>query len=449
MKPPARTFHSRPDLRPAPITVTRRSGSTAPGYLFLAPKKNVVQMGPLIVDNRGEVVWFHPTKLGVLNFRVQRYRGRPVLTWWQGVSQKGVGQGRYEIYDTSYRRIAEVRAGNGFSGDLHEFLITPRGTALIPVYTRVRRNLRVIGGTRNGTVYDNIVQEVDLSSGKVLFQWRSLDHVGLRASYAKPVPKKANVPYDYFHVNSIEPGPHGTVVVSARNTHTIYEIDEQTGKIVWQLGGKHSDFQMGPGTRFGWQHDARLHTDGTLTLFDNEAAPPLAKQSRVLVLRLDTKKMTASLVRSYVHPKPLLASSQGDAQFLPDGDVVVGWGAEPHLTEFTRAGSVVFEAHFNKGADSYRVFRFPWVGRPTDRPALAVRRDGDDLTVYASWNGATEVRRWRVLAGPEPSQLRPVRTAARTGFETALTVKGDAKYVAVQALDAAGRVLGTSRARQS
>ena len=112
MKPPARTFYSRPDLRPAPITVTRRAGATAPGYLFLAPKKNVVQMGPLIVDNRGEVVWFRPTKLGVLNFRVQRYRGRPVLTWWQGVSQKGVGQGRYEIYDTSYRRIAEVRAGN-------------------------------------------------------------------------------------------------------------------------------------------------------------------------------------------------------------------------------------------------------------------------------------------------------------------------------------------------
>ena len=218
LQPPAQTFHSRADLKPAPITVTRGADGMAPGYLFLAPKKHVVQMGPLIVDNRGQVVWFHPTKLGVLNFRVQRYRGKPVLTWWQGVSQKGVGQGRYEIYDTSYRRIAEVRAGNGFSGDLHEFLITSRGTALIPAYKRVRRDLSAIGGARNGTVYDSVVQEVDLRSGKVLFQWRSLDHVGLGASYAKPVPKKANQPYDYFHVNSIEPGPRGTVVVSARNT---------------------------------------------------------------------------------------------------------------------------------------------------------------------------------------------------------------------------------------
>ncbi|HEX6701706.1 MAG TPA: arylsulfotransferase family protein, partial [Gaiellaceae bacterium] len=112
-------------------------------------------MGPLIVDNDGEVVWFRPTKLGVLNFRVQRYHGRPVLTWWQGVSQKGVGQGRYEIYDSSYQRVAEVRAANGFSGDLHEFLITPQGTALIPIYTRVRQDLSAIGGRKNGTVWDN------------------------------------------------------------------------------------------------------------------------------------------------------------------------------------------------------------------------------------------------------------------------------------------------------
>jgi hypothetical protein len=204
---------------------------------------------------------------------------------------------------------------------------------------------------------------------------------------------------------------------------------------------------MGPGTRFGWQHDARLHPDGTLTLFDNEAAPPLAKQSRALVLRLDMKRMTASFVRSYTHPSPLLASSQGDAQVLTDGHVVVGWGAQPYLTEFTRSGSVVFDAHFNKGADSYRVFRFPWVGRPTDRPALAVRRDDDQLTVFASWNGATEVRRWRVLAGQDQSQLRPAVTVARSGFETAIAVKTEARYVAVQALDAKGRVLGTSPPR--
>jgi hypothetical protein len=448
-EPPVQRFHSRPDLRPAPVSVTRRIGATAPGYLFLAPKKRVAQMGPLIVDNDGEVVWFRPTKLGVLNFRVQRFHGRPVLTWWQGVSQKGVGRGRYEIYDASYQRVAEVRAANGFSGDLHEFLITPQGTALIPIYSRVRRDLSALGGARNGSVYDNLIQEVDLDTGHVLFQWRSLDHVGLDESYVKRVPKKPNEPYDYFHVNSIEAGPHGTVIVSARNTHTIYEISKRTGQIVWRLGGKRSDFKLGPATKFGWQHDARLHADGTLTLFDNEAAPPLAKHSRAIVLQLDTKRMTARLVRAYVHPNGLLASSQGDAEVLPDGHVLVGWGAQPYFTEFTRSGSVIFDAHFNKGADSYRVYRFPWVGRPTDRPAFAVKREDDGhLTVFASWNGATEVRRWRVVAGPEQTRLRPVVTVAKRGFETVFAVKSEPRYLAVQALDASGRVLGTSATRQ-
>jgi hypothetical protein len=444
---PARHFKTRPDLRPVVFDVTRRVGDTAPGYLFLAPKKKVAQMGPLIVDNDGEVVWFHPTKLGVADFRVQRYRGRPVLTWWQGRSTKGVGRGRYEIFDTSYRRIAELRAGHGLGGDEHEFLLTPQGTALITAYKEVPRDLSALGGPKQGSVLEGVVQELDVATGRVLFEWHSLDHIALTESY---LPKIApNQPHDYFHINSVGPGRKGTLLVSARHTHAVYEISKRTGKVLWRLGGKRSDFAMGPGTRFHWQHDARLQPDGTLTIFDNEAAPALAKRSRVIVLRLDTTKMTARLVRAYVHPDGLLASSQGDAQFLPDGHVVVGWGAKPYVTEFSRSGGVVFDAHFNPGADSYRAYRLPWVGRPTDRPAVAVRSaDDGGLTVYASWNGATEVRKWRVLAGTDRAQLRPLVTAAKDGFETALVVKTKPRYLAVQALDAAGRVLGTSRTRR-
>lgn len=445
--PPALHFHSRPDLQPAVVNVTRRVGETAPGYLFLAPKKKVAQMGPLIVDNGGEVVWFHPTKLGVTDFRVQRYRGQPVLTWWEGRSTKGVGRGRYEIFDSSYRRIAEVRAGHGFSGDLHEFRITPQGTALIPVYTVVKRDLSAFGGPRNGSVYDNVVQEIDIATGRVLFEWHSLAHVPIGESYLKKVPKKASEPYDYFHVNSIEPGPRGTIVISARHTHALYEISRRSGKVLWRLGGKRSDFAMGPGTRFAWQHDAHLQPDGTVTIFDNEAAPALAKRSRVIVLRLDTERMTARLVRAYVHPQRLLSKHQGDAQFLADGHVVVGWGSEPYVTEFDDSGRVVFDAHFNKGADNYRAYRFRWTGRPADRPAAAVREDGDGGSmVYASWNGATQVRRWRVLAGSDPAQLHLVAEAARNGFETAIQVAAKPGWVAVQALDGAGHVLGTSPA---
>jgi hypothetical protein len=444
--PPSQHFHSRPDLRPAVLQGLRRVGETAPGYLFLAPKKKVAQEGALIADNDGQVVWFHPVHPGAADFRVQRYRGRPVLTWWQGVSTKGVGRGRYEIFDSSYRRVAEVRAGHGLAGDEHEFLITPRGTALITIYRKVPQDLSAVGGPGNGFVYDSILQEVDIATGRVLFEWHSLGNVALTESYWKKIPKDASQPYDYFHINSIAPGPNDTLIVCARHTRAVYAISKRTGRIVWRLGGKRSDFEMGPGTRFAWQHDARLHPDGTLTIFDDGAAPAVEKNSRALVLRLDMRRMRARLVRAYVHPDGLLSSSQGNMQVLPDGHVFVGWGSEPYMTEFSRDGRVVFDMRFNRGADSYRAYRLPWVGRPTDRPAMAVKREEeDDVTVWASWNGATQVRRWAVLAGPDSSHLRRIKVAPRTGFETSVDVETKAPRLAVQALDAAGRVLGTSR----
>jgi hypothetical protein len=65
------------------------------------------------------------------------------------------------------------------------------------------------------------------------------------------------------------------------------------------------------------------------------------------------------------------------------------------------------------------------------------------LTVYASWNGATTLARWRVLGGDSPNQLRPLATAATTGFETGITVPTQ-RYVQVQALDSTGAAIGTS-----
>jgi hypothetical protein len=256
-------------------------------------------------------------------------------------------------------------------------------------------------------------------------------------------PKKGQ-PFDYFHVNSVDLERKGDLLVSGRHTRTVYEISRRTGEIVWRLGGKRSDFRMGPGTRFAWQHDARRQPDGTVTIFDNGAAPKVEKQTRVLVLRLDERRKTATLVRSYVHPDGILAPHQGDAQFLPDGHVFVGWGGKPVLTEFARDGKVLFDARFGKNADSYRAYRFPWTGRPADRPAVAVQPNGDDTTVYASWNGATQVASWRVLGGERGGQLRRLAVARRNGFETAIRIGKQPARLLVQALAADDEVLGTS-----
>jgi len=443
--PPSQHFVSRPDLRPVPLSVLTPARGTAPGYVFVAPKKDVDQAGPLILDNRGRVVWFRPLQThGVTDFRVQSYRGKHVLTWWQGQSAKGIGNGHYVIVDDRYRQIATVRAGNGLEGDIHEFLITPRNTALITVYRRIPYDLRPWGGAKQGTLDEGVLQEIDVATGRVLFEWHSADHVDPSESYTA-LPKDTSAPWDYFHVNSIDEDGPDRLLVSARHTHAVYAIRKRDGRVLWRLGGKKSDFAPGPGTHFAWQHDARRLPNGTIMLFDNAASDPGNATSRVRVLRVDERRRTATLVRSYVRRPPLLSTSQGNAQLLPGGHVFVGWGSRPYATEFNRAGKVVFDVRIGVGrVDSYRAYRFAWTGRPTTRPAIALRPAADGVTVHASWNGATEVASWRILAGPDASHLSPVATVAKNGFETRATVSSTAATFAVVALAADGRVLRRS-----
>jgi hypothetical protein len=292
-------------------------------------------------------------------------------------------------------------------------------------------------------VLESVVQEVDVASGKLLFEWHSLDHVARSESYFRPAPGSPLDPGDYFHANSVAEDADGNLLVSARNTAAIYKLDRRSGKILWRLGGKRSDFALGPGTRFWWQHDARRQGDGTITLFDDGAAPPRAKRSRALALRVDGT--TATVARELTHPRGLLASSQGNAQFLPDGHVVVGWGAEPYVSEFDGDGRLVFDARLPKEVDTYRAYRFAWVGRPRTRPAIAVRRkDLDENDVYASWNGATNVAAWVVLAGDDPGALRPIAHVPKRGFETRIRVRRGFAHYAVRALDGRGLTLAVS-----
>lgn len=430
---PYRHFHSRTDLKPPTIKLLVRTRLASPGYIFIAPKKNVAEGGPLILDNRGRVVWFMPVdRRGVTDFRVQRYRGKPVLTWWRGKSDDDRRLGRYSIYDSSYRLITHIRPGNGLSGDMHEFLITRRNTALMTLSHRVR--------VKSRSVLEGALQEVDLRTHRVLFEWHSIDHVPLVESYYR-LPRNPDRTYDYFHINSIDVDHDGNLLVSARNTHTVYKLDRRTGRIIWRLGGKRSDFELGPGVRFGWQHDARRRPDGTITIFDNAAAPKLRRQSRGIVLRVDERHRRVTLLHSFVHTPPLVSVDQGNMQKLSDGNYLVGWGHQPYVTEFGPHGRGLLDLRFARaGADSYRAYRSRWIGRPRSRPAIAV----DGGTLYASWNGATEIRSWQVLGGPEKGKLRPLLTVPKTGFETAVVLPDDPAWVAVRALDRLGRSLARS-----
>jgi hypothetical protein len=446
-------FHSRPDLLPPTLRVLNRTSAASQDAIFVGPKAGPGVNGVAIYDGNGSLVWFRPSPshVSAFDFRVQRYEGRPVLTWWQGRAIfPGEGLGAGMIYDTSYRPVAVVRAGNGYVADLHEFELTPQGTALVLAYRPVLWNLSRAHGSRQGVALDNVVQEIDVKTGLVEREWHSLGHVGVETSAVKPV---KNVPFDAFHANAIEPETNGSWLVSSRNTNGAYEIDPTTGKVLWVLGGKRSTFKMLAGAQFLGQHDVRRAPDGNITLFDNGTfGIKTGRASRALELALDMNARTARVVHGFVHQRPTERTfSQGSMRTLSNGNLFVGWGgANPYITEFSPTGSVVFDGLFEPhGDDTYRAFRFPWTGIvPAGPPDVAASTAGGKTTVWASWNGATVVAGWRVLAGQQSGSLSPVGQAQRSGFETAISLSGTQRFVQVQALDSAGGVLGTSAVKQ-
>ena len=441
-------FRSRPDLKaPAVEVSTQAHEDTAPGYIFFAPEKGGAgKGGTMIIDDHGRVVWFRPLRgpFGrTMNFGTQTYQGREVLTW-------GQTPGEYMIFDSSYREIASFRAANGYDGDHHEFLISPQDTALITIYDLVPRDLTSVGGSKDGVAIQGIVQELNIETGEVLFEWKSIDHVDLEETYGTP--SEDHYPgIDYFHINSIDIEPDNNLLISARETSTVYKVDRTSGRIMWRLGGKKSDFEMGPGTRFAFQHDARRLPDGTISIFDNgslvfeDGIPKAVEESRAIVLDLDVDRMRASLVLEYTHPDKQYAHAAGNTQVLPNGNVFVGWGRGLAVSEFDDDGKLLFDFKVSPEHKSYRAFRFPWSGQPFRPPiAVAERTSANELAVYASWNGATEVALWEVLVGPDPAQLESLGSILRDGFETVMLVQTSDPYVAVRAKHRSGRVLGAS-----
>ena len=456
-------YTSRPDLLPPLITVNRGATSSGPD-VFLTPLpspvvhpesnnsitiKPVGPGGPLIVDRRGNVVWFKQVAPPAVaaNLRIQRYRGKKVLTWWEGtVTFAAFGQGEGVIADSSYRTIRTVKAGNGYSMDIHDFSLTRGGDALFTIYSPVLVHLP---GTPAGTLsplLDAIVQEVDVRTGLVVWEWHSYGHIPLEDSFATPANSAS---YDAFHINSIQPLPGGRVLVSARDTSAIYLIDRGSGKIIWTLGGKASDFAPGPGASFFFQHDAQMLPNGNISLFDDGAGPPMMEPfSRGLVLSLDRVHHSARVVADYHRSNDTSAQSEGSLQTLPNGNAFVGFGSTEFFSEFSPGGNLLFDANLPKDDGSYRAYTFPWSATPATRPDVAARRTGpSSVSIYASWNGATDVARWQVLAGQSAGSLAPVRTASNQGFETRIAVTSSATVFAVRALSRSGRVLATSAAQ--
>jgi EmrB/QacA subfamily drug resistance transporter len=459
------SFITEPSLHPPLITTdqTTATSQLAPGYIFTANFYDLNnppiqgQSGPLILSNSLAPVWFKPVPTSVVasNLSLQTFDGQPALAWWQGrVTNTGSTEsGEDVVVNNHYQTVATLRGKDGWKLTLHEFVISG-DDAWVTANKDIPLDLSKYGGAYNGAVDDSAVQEYNLKTGKLLYSWDAIakNHIPLSDSYAS-LPTNG-FPWDAYHVNSVDLVGNASFLVSMRDTWAAYLVDIKTGQIQWILGGKHSSFKLGPGADFQWQHDVVLQPGGVVTMFDDHCCQltgggtyvPATQASRALVLKLDQKTHTATLAAHYGDSFGLNSDYMGDTQPLGNGNVFVGWGSARYFTEFSHSGTPLLDGVLPGPDLSYRAMLEQWVGRPLYPPLGAARVSGAKTTVYASWNGATQVASWRVLAGPSATALAVVANRAKSGFETAVPLLGDYKSFKVEALSAGHRVLGTSRA---
>jgi hypothetical protein len=460
----AYSFASVPKLHPPKLRVVGGTRKHLAGGLFmLANFKNLTvtkpmvgQSGPLIVDNRLQPVWFVPVSKNLLavNLKAQTYNRKPVLTYWEGViSPVGATlSGKWVVLDQRYRKIATLSGQDGWVLSEHELVISGH-TAWVTAYKDMSMNLSAYGGRSDGVLTDAAVQQYDLKTGKLLSTWDALSHIPLGQSKQKPSPvlvKGHVVPWDPYHVNSIQLNG-GRFLTSMRNTWAAYLVDMKSSNIVWTLGGSSSSFGFGPKAAFQWQHDVELRPGGKVSIYDDHCCAlvggkfqPPPGPSRGLVLKLDLAKHRATFVKQYVRGPKFDSAFLGNTYTLRGGGAVLGWGSQPFFSEYGKRGKLLLDARWPGPDLSYRAYLQNWVGKPYYPPSGAVRTRGGRTTVYASWDGATQVTGWRVLAGADGKHLKVVATARKSGFETQVKLGSSSKVYKVQALDRKGHVLRSS-----
>ncbi|HZO78866.1 MAG TPA: arylsulfotransferase family protein [Solirubrobacteraceae bacterium] len=466
------------------INVCRHKPSTAGGMVFLGPFRNannggsfVGQSGALMVDGRGDPVWFHPVPRGdqASDFQTDTYytsktKHEPVISFWQGAiaippkylpSKYAIGapvHGNFFIYNQHYKLVRQIKAvqspGKGWITDFHELVLTkptkshPKGTAIFLAAKKVSKNLRPYGGSPNGAYEDEEIQQVDLASNKLVFHWDVAKHVSLRDSKVHP---KKNEVWDPYHANSISLNSSGDMLISLRNTWGAYNIKPMGSakfKFVWKLiNGKGSSYSLNKASRFAWQHDVRFHGSGEVSMFDDQCCNlgvhgPLGP-ARGLVLRLS--KHHATVVRQVHHYNTREVPTAGNYQQIGSHSFI-GWGQSFYYSEYSKTNSLLYDAAMPRSNMSYRAVKANWVGLPTTKPSAAVRHPKGKLSaVFASWNGATKVAVWKLFAGTKPGKVTGrVATVKQSGFETALRTKKRGPYYQVKAYDSHGKLLGTS-----
>ncbi|KAL4925451.1 arylsulfotransferase family protein [Aspergillus undulatus] len=478
-------FKSRTDLAPPRLNIAIPAGpDVEKGYLFVAPfagypdtagkQHGPRQAAPYIFRDDGELVWsgYGYYSIWATNFQKARWKDKDVLFSFEGDHNAGYGHGHGHttILNQHYETIRELRAGNHKLTDKHEFHVVNEQTGLIQIYQPVPADLTPWGASpEQQWIVDSLIQELDIETGELLFEWSSLEHVSPDEAILPINPGQAGSGYnssdawDYFHINSVDKDSEGNYLISARDACSVHKINGTTSEIIWRLGGVKSDFELGDNVKFCFQHHARyVSKEGTkevISLYDNAAHGTEDGRghevhthtfSQGKIIEVDTATWKATIMQAFQPPKGtnLLSKSQGSTQLLANGNVIVNWGSEGALTEYRPDGTPIFHTYMDSGflglgVENYRAFRYNWTGLPNETPAIVSLENEQGTTVYVSWNGDTETKAWRFFSVVDEYGSREfLGEVERRGFETALFIKEHSVgLVAAEAVGANGGVL--------
>ncbi|KAL8837778.1 MAG: hypothetical protein Q9170_002396 [Blastenia crenularia] len=488
---PWQIYQSSP-FNPPQLEISQNGDPLAEGLIFMTPSNfgatnSIKEAAPIIMTDQGQLVWNGPNKV-VTNLRATTYQGAPILTYWSGVSSEGGnvghGYGNITFVDDSYRTILTVcpkldivtPEGTQYpcQADFHESFLTDRDTLLVSASNATPADLSVIGGPKDGWIFDSLVFEIDPESEKILFRWSAIEHIPVSQTKL-PLGSSGtkSVPFDYFHVNSIV-NVGDSYLVNGRHTWTLqgetggdFGPLPHQGRFVSQCLLSRSfffflfiDVFLRAFTIQRWQHYAMArnvtNSSFSVSYFNNANAAPdngsHPSSGLELQLQLPPNKSTSPrLLQRLVDPSEMIyADSQGSTQFLPNGDVFLNYGQIAIMKEFgagaPSGGVLKWTARLGQDnrVQNYRGFKQMWHATPDYPPSLVLRRGNGTVgcaTGYVSWNGATDVTAWEIREKSGQGHLHKVGKIGYRGFETNFGVKGNC----AQAVALAGkRVLGES-----
>jgi len=353
------------------------------GYVFLTVSTVVEGVGyyVMILDNDGTVYWYKelPDDYSY-DFRVLPNGYLHYAQLFHHHTYAGGGDVVHVILDENFNEVEMIQAGNGYVAEAHDFQLLPNGNVLLFGYymSEVDMSKIVEGGHPGALVSGSIVQELD-SQRNVIFQWRTWDSYTFEDFFSTLTddPRARNAVINTFHLNTLNQDHDGHIFVMTPQPATklprsgwVKKLNLQTGEIMWTLGGDYNEFTFvgvdpneAPAHFTG--HAFHRIPNGNVLDYDN-GSRDFTVSSRVHEYKLDEENKIAEHVWTYVPDEIISGLGRGNAQRLPNGNTMIGWGTvkgtlRPVATEVRPDGEKVWELFFdNPAVGSYRAFRFPY-----------------------------------------------------------------------------------------